>query len=278
MTYAPESIQRVQRYLHDKTGLAWVSLGIIGDEHHRGGYHCGSDRVISGDYSVVESPRDRNGLSRAASALDIGNFSGLRKLSLWLVAQCEANTPDSRDIRSIIYSPDGKTVRRYDRLGKRDSGDGSHRSHTHLSWFRDAEENDKLALFRRYWDDEESSAPLPQVPKTVPAPGPHYVFPLPAGHYFGPKDGPNTSVSGFYDRSFRGKKDAEWLQIFVRQLRKRGWNAIEGGRYLTRWGNDGRYGDEYGDLVEAFQRDQKLTRDRKLGPLTWRAAFENPVS
>lgn len=278
MTFAPASIQKAQRYIHDKTGVSWNGLGIVGDKDHRGGYHCGRDRVDDDDYSVDESPRDRNGLSYAASALDIGYWSGLRKFSIWLVAQCEANTPDTRDIREVIYSPDGKTVKRWDRLGKRDSGDGSHRTHTHVDWFRDSEFNDKTAVFRRYWDDEEEHAPLPQVPSTVPAPKPHYDFPLPKGYYFGPKDGPKQSVSGFYGRVFNGKTDSEWLRIFVRQLRKRGWNAIEGGQFLTRYGNDGRYGSELGDLVEAFQGDQGLPRDRKLGPNTWRAAFENPVT
>lgn len=278
MTYAPKQLQKLQRYLHDKTGLPFNALGIVGDKNHRGGYHCGSDRVISGDYSVVESKRDRNGLSQAASAIDIGYFPGLRKMSLWLVAQCEAGAPDTLDIRSIIYSPDGKTVERWDRLDIRDGGDGSHRSHTHCSWHRDSEDDDKVAVFRRYFDDEEPNAPLPKPPATIPAPGPHYDFPLPSGYFFGPKSGGNESVSGFYGRSFDGKPDHEWLRIFVRQLRKRGWNAREGGRFLTRYGNDGRYGTELGDLVEAFQEDQGLAGDRKLGPRTWRAAFENPVT
>ena len=100
MTFAPASIQKAQRYVHDKTGVSWNGLGIVGDKNHRGGYHCGRDRVDDDDYSVDESPRDREGLSYAASALDIGYWSGLRKFSIWLVAQCEANTPDTRqDVR-----------------------------------------------------------------------------------------------------------------------------------------------------------------------------------
>lgn len=278
MTFAPPQLQKLQRYLHDKTGVAFVGLGIVGDKHHDGGYHCGRDRVTDDDYSVDEWSRDEEGLSYAASALDIGYFSGLRKLSLWLVAQCEANAPDTRDIREIIYSPDGKIVKRWDRLKKRTSGDGSHRSHTHISWARDSEHDDKTALFRRYWDEHHHNAPLPQLPSTTPAPGPHYDFPLPSGHYFGPKDGPKQSVSGFYGRVFDGKPDHEWLRIFVRQLRARGWNAREGGQFLTRYGNDGRYGSELEKLVRAFQADQGLTVDGKLGPKTWRAAFENPVT
>ncbi|MEU8285977.1 hypothetical protein AB0C01_16755 [Micromonospora sp. NPDC048905] len=135
-------------------------VGIVGDPAHRGGYHCGSDRVVTNDYSVVESPRDRAGLTLDAAALDVGQFevrSGGRthtmaSFSLWCVAQCVANAADTRDIREIIYSPDGSTVKRWDRLGLRNTGDSSHRWHTHFSFFRDAIKagRDQRPLFRRY--------------------------------------------------------------------------------------------------------------------------------
>ncbi|MEO3774206.1 hypothetical protein [Micromonospora sp. B9E7] len=137
-----------------------AEVGIVGDSAHRGGYHCGSDRVVTNDYSVVESPRDRAGLTLDAAALDVGQFevrSGGRthtmaSFSVWCVAQCAANAADTRDIREIIYSPDGSTVKRWDRLGKRSTGDSSHRWHTHFSFFRDAIKagRDQRPLFRRY--------------------------------------------------------------------------------------------------------------------------------
>ncbi|MCF0094519.1 hypothetical protein [Micromonospora sp. MH99] len=137
-----------------------AEVGIVGDPAHRGGYHCGSDRVVTNDYSVVESSRDRNGLTLDAAALDVGGFSvrsggrthTLPSFSLWCVGQCAANAADTRDIREIIYSPDGTTVKRWDRLGKRTSGDSSHRWHTHFSFFRDAIKagRDQRPLFRRY--------------------------------------------------------------------------------------------------------------------------------
>ncbi|MEU4338598.1 hypothetical protein AB0F59_28725 [Micromonospora lupini] len=137
-----------------------AEVGIVGDPAHRGGYHCGSDRVVTDDYSVVESSRDRNGLTLDAAALDVGGFevrSGgrthtLPSFSLWCVGQCAANAADTRDIREIIYSPDGTTVKRWDRLGKRTSGDSSHQWHTHFSFFRDATKagRDQRPLFRRY--------------------------------------------------------------------------------------------------------------------------------
>ncbi|MFC5927650.1 hypothetical protein [Micromonospora vulcania] len=137
-----------------------AEVGIVGDPAHRGGYHCGSDRVVTNDYSVVESPRDTAGLTLDATALDVGGFDvrsagrthTLPSFSLWCVGQCAANAADTRDIREIIYSPDGTTVKRWDRLGKRTSGDDSHRWHTHFSFFRDATKagRDQRPLFRRY--------------------------------------------------------------------------------------------------------------------------------
>src|SRR5690606_6657845 len=58
--------------------------------------------------------------------------------------------PDTKDIREVIYSLDGKNVKRWDRLKRRTSGDSSHTFHTHISYFRDSETRDKTALFARY--------------------------------------------------------------------------------------------------------------------------------
>lgn len=167
MTRAPANLQAVRSllltHLDNAPGpddLDPGEVGIVGDSAHRGGYHCGSDRVVTNDYSVVESPRDRAGLTLDAAALDVGQFnvrSGgrtntLASFSVWCVAQCAANAADTRDIREIIYSPDGSTVKRWDRLGKRTTGDSSHRWHTHFSFFRDAIKagRDQRPLFRRY--------------------------------------------------------------------------------------------------------------------------------
>lgn len=139
---------------------------------------------------------------------------------------------------------------------------------------------DKLhAWVTRHLDDHDGDGDHPAPPpKGSPAPGPKYDFPLPHHYYFGPKNGPDSSVSGFYKRSFDGRTDSEWLKLWVRQLRKRGWNARKGGSYLRKYGNDGLFGDEYEHLVRAFQRDQNLVVDGKLGPRTWHAAFNNPVT
>ena len=152
MTYAPASLKTAQTYLKQQTGLPWVSLGIVGDEDHHGGYHQGKPNVPASDYSRDESSRDENGLTGAASALDVGNWPGLRAFSKWLVEQCKAGAADTLDIREVIYSPDGQRVVRWDRLGKRTTGDDSHLDHTHISYFRDSEKRDKTGLFRRFFE------------------------------------------------------------------------------------------------------------------------------
>ncbi|WBB73224.1 hypothetical protein O7602_26650 [Micromonospora sp. WMMD1128] len=162
-TTAPENLLAARRLLLDhlgEHGLSGAAVGIVGDPAHRGGYHCGSDRVVSNDYSVVESSRDRTGLARWACALDVGGFEvvvggrryDLPHLSAWLVSECAKDAPDTRDIREVIYSLDGSTVVRWDRLGRRRTGDSSHRWHTHISFHRDAIKagRDQTGVFRRY--------------------------------------------------------------------------------------------------------------------------------
>ncbi|MCT2277984.1 hypothetical protein M3G91_10140 [Micromonospora chalcea] len=164
VTTAPRNLLDVRTLLLAELGpygLEPAEVGIVGDPNHRGGYHCGRNRTLRGDYSVVESRRDSTGLTDNASGLDLGTFSyrapdgrihNLASFSKWCVGQCAADAPDTADIREIIYSPDGRTVRRWDRLGKRTSGDSSHRTHTHFSFFRDSTKagRDQTPLFRRY--------------------------------------------------------------------------------------------------------------------------------
>jgi hypothetical protein len=119
-------------------------------------------------------------------------------------------------------------------------------------------------------------APLPKV--TRPAPGIPVAFPLPNGYFFGPKDGPINSVSGWYGRVFNGRHDYEWLQEWTNQLVRRGWSIGVGKRFLSYYGNDGKYGLAYEALIKYFQHDQHLTEDRELGIMTWNAAYQNPVT
>lgn len=157
MTYVPTTFQDLQAYMQIQTGLPLSSLGVYPDDNHDGGYHCGWDRRriengVTDDYSWQESPRDWDHIGDAARAFDCGKFARLRELSVWMVDQCQRGAPDTLDIREIIYSPDGKVVKRWDRLGIRSGGDSSHLTHTHFSFFADAQENDKVHPFQRFFE------------------------------------------------------------------------------------------------------------------------------
>jgi glycosyl hydrolase family 25 len=165
MSYPPQELKDARAFwLATVPSLDPLAVGIVGDDSHaKSGtsYHLGKDALKDGAYSVVESSRDRKGLTNAAAALDVGYFEitvagrkyTLRDYNRWLIAQCEAGAPDTLDIREVIYSLDGKTVHRWDRLKIRTSGDISHTGHTHHSYYRDSETRDKTALFRRWFTE-----------------------------------------------------------------------------------------------------------------------------
>ena len=117
--------------------------------------------------------------------------------------------------------------------------------------------------------------PKPSKPKV---PGKKYAFPYEAKGYIGPLDGPDHSHSGIGGRKTGGVLDRTLNKRFVNQLVERGWDAFKGGDYLTKYGNDGKYGDELEALIRAFQRDQGLAVDGLAGKSTWNAAFKNPVT
>lgn len=165
MSTAPDNLLALRDYLALRTGLSPVSLGIVGNIAHRSGYHLGRDRIYASggfgdnDYSV-KTTRDRNGLTDFASAMDIGNFPRLRSFSKWLVAEAQKSADGTRDMREIIYSPDGEIVLRWDRergfssAPRPGEADSSHLTHTHVSWYRDSRGRDQRPIFRRFFEGE----------------------------------------------------------------------------------------------------------------------------
>lgn len=167
MTFAPTSLQVLRTYLHDQAGIAYASLGIVGDNAHAQtgvSYHLGRSDLRATAYSR-QTARDRAGLTEAASAIDVGKFGpghggfyGLRKFSVWFVGQCRANAAGTRDIREVIYSPDGRKVLRWDRergvasAPRPGEADDTHLWHTHISFYRDSQLRDKRPLFRPYFE------------------------------------------------------------------------------------------------------------------------------
>jgi hypothetical protein len=155
MSYSPRTLTELGAYW---TAHGGVNLGVVGDANHTTGYHLGRDRLPDGDYSA-RLPRDVAGLSGAASAIDLGKLNGsyteLYGFSRWLVA---SSRPDEL-IREIIYSPDGQRVQRWSGVDGKihtgpGNGDASHRTHTHISYFRDTEYREKVAGFAGYWEDD----------------------------------------------------------------------------------------------------------------------------
>ena len=174
MTVAPATIQDLASLWVNHCGR---NLGIVGDTKHKKtgtSYHLGRSDLAAGAYSA-KLKRDRDGLSEAASALDLGKLDGgigkLRTFSNWLVNRAEAGlTPD---IREIIWSPDGVEVRRWDSSLKPNgkvivslrrhadksiqvvnpgNGDATHFRHTHISFYRDSEFRPKVAYFKPFFD------------------------------------------------------------------------------------------------------------------------------
>lgn len=187
MSFAPASIKALAAFWVRQGG---VNSGIVGDGRHLKGYHLGEDRIYDGsgpglggaDYSV-QTARDKAGLSEAASAIDLGKLNGslpqLYKFSAWLVARCRANRPGTADVREVIYSPDGKTVLRWDRqrgyssAPRTGEADSSHLWHTHISFYRDSENRDKVGIFAPYFapaipDTATEDSAMPVISSYIP--------------------------------------------------------------------------------------------------------------
>ncbi|HCG55315.1 MULTISPECIES: peptidoglycan-binding protein [Brevibacterium] len=86
-------------------------------------------------------------------------------------------------------------------------------------------------------------------------------FPLPSGHYFGPKSGPANSHSGYYNHR-------EHLRVWQKQMQKRGWTIKA----------DGLWGSETSKVAGQFQKQKHLGYDKLVGPETWAAAWTEPIT
>ena len=102
----------------------------------------------------------------------------------------------------------------------------------------------------------EAPKPKPK-PKTPNAPK----FPLGSNEYFGPKSGPNNSVSGYYSH----RSD---LRRWQQRMKDRGWSITP----------DGLYGNRTATVARKFQAEKGLAVDGLIGRRTWDAAWEAPVT
>lgn len=101
----------------------------------------------------------------------------------------------------------------------------------------------------------------PKPPASKPSTSKAPKFPLPRGHYFGPKSGPASSVSGYYSHRADLKK---WQA----QMRKRGWSIAA----------DGLYGPTTAKVARQFQAEKGLSVDSLIGASTWAAAWTAKVT
>ena len=158
MSYAPKTLLALQTYWKAQGG---VPLGIVGNAAHASGgtsYHLGKDHLVRGAYSA-RTARDKAGLTNAASAIDLGRLGGslgnLWEFSRWFAQKC-MDTPGYRDVREVIFwSPVRNRVVGWSDLAPdkwiNDYGDLSHKTHTHISFYRDSENREKVSLFSAYF-------------------------------------------------------------------------------------------------------------------------------
>lgn len=253
--------------------LGGTLFGHCPDPNHKSGFHLPSCRLGDSDYSL----RYGRGNRLYGAALDVGmDWTGSRDWLLWLTAEARAGRKPG--LVEVIGQPAGKPVlywaKWHDWKPTVYTGQGHDRwSHLGIDRTVLAKATDLRLLA---YTPGAKPAPAPK-PAVRPAPGTPIPFPLPSTYYFGPASGPKQSVSGKHLRRFSGRTDRDWLKEFANQLARRGWSVGKGRTWLRRYGNDGIWGPEYEALVRAFQKDQKLQVDGKLGRYTWQAAYKNPI-
>lgn len=144
--------------------------GIVGDTAHSFGYHLARHDLPGSDYSV-QLPRDRQGASDAASALDVSLPPDLMiTCTRRLLAAAKAHDVRLRALREFCGTLDGQNTYPWDLSSNRSEGvntwDDSHLWHIHLSFYRE------------FADDAAALAPIADVfagkPLTLPATSPNW--------------------------------------------------------------------------------------------------------
>ena len=161
MTPAPANLLAVRRLLLDTVeSLDPAAVGSSATRPTGAATTAAPTGWSANDYSVVESPRDRAGLTLYASALDVGSSASDPAASPTTCGRsprgvspsARANTADTRDIREIIYCPGRQDGAALGPARQAQHRRHSHLWHTHFSFFRDATKagRDQTPLFRRY--------------------------------------------------------------------------------------------------------------------------------
>jgi len=150
VTEAPADLVQLQKAILKATGLPAAAVGIKGDKKHADkgvSYHLGKDQIKRSKHPYsARLQRDINGLTDAASAIDIGDDwprggrEAWKRFNNLLVAALRAGDPALVTIRATNFSPDGSERKRADRQKafRVEGSDDNVDIHTHIEWYRDA--------------------------------------------------------------------------------------------------------------------------------------------
>lgn len=255
--------------------------GIVGDKAHqaRGGYHIGRAFQSKTNYSVVRAEdKPGNGPNDAAAAIDMNlGFTDMVTLHVFLRSMWTARDPRMKYINAWNGWDGHDGAGRYDVVAHTvDGATSDHKWHVHLEirrkYVRDMVamrailsllKRESLAAYQKSIAPKPGPVMVPvghTTPLPKPAPKPSKVetkapaFPLARNRYFSKSDKFNAQV-----------------KIAQRRLEQRGWDLGDAGA-------DGYFGDVTDRVIRQFQREKHLTVDGKLGPATWRAIWESPIT
>ncbi len=233
---------------------------------------CPQATVYSvGDASHQSRASDHNpwnwGYGIVVSAIDVMIRNGFTKTD---AANLVKALKGRSDIQYIIYNRTiwsaswGWKARAY-------RGSDPHTDHVHVSakHTRAADQTVKHVTFRPVPVNKPVvkpvSKPTDGKPATKPAPVSKPVTPKPVKAPPFPL-GPNSSYGEY--KGNRNTPSKSGVRMFQAQLRKRGWDIDV----------DGKFGEETTRIVKEFQKQKHLKRDGLVGPVTWRAIWEAPVT
>lgn len=119
------------------------------------------------------------------------------------------------------------------------------------------------------WGDGTQSAHAKFYAELQGTPSGTPTFPLPNHQWFGPEAGGDNSISGWHSHNAD-------LKVWQQRMADRGWPITVDGLYgptgaTTPQGNTA-------EITIAFQKEKGLVADGLIGPATWKAAWETPVT
>ena len=227
----------------------WVSIGggnsgCCGNAAHTYGFHCAASAVSSSDYSRRRDPNGPNGYVNAswgcAGDFAHNNDSRLRAMHATVLARLMARDPKLSMICEFIGKPwPDKPVYYWCAWDPRLV---KYTGAGHDRWSHISWWRSR-ANQRAYLWTPGGNVPVPESEKNAPAfPGYTLLY------------NPNK-----YDGNVR---------TWQGRMAQRGWRIDA----------DGVFGPDTLRVVKAFQQEKRLGVDGEIGPITWRAAWAQPVT